>query len=156
MRTWISVIGGSECTPEEAALAEDVGRRLAEAGAGIVCGGGPGVMEAACRGAAGVGGFSIGLLPGDSAGAGNPWVTASLPTGMGEGRNALVVRAGKAVIAIGGGLGTLAEIALALRIGRPVVALRTWTATAPDGRPLRLIEATSSADAVAAALREAG
>lgn len=156
MKTWISVVGGSECTPEEDGLAEAVGRRLAEAGAGIVCGGGTGVMEAVCRGAAEAGGFSIGLLPGASADSGNPWLSASLPTGMGEGRNALVVRAGQAVIAIGGGLGTLAEIALALRMGKRVVALRTWTATAPDGRPLALILATSAAEAVGAALQEAG
>lgn len=156
MRVWISVVGGSTCTAEEAALAEDVGRSLAQAGAGIVCGGGEGVMEAACRGAASAGGLSIGLLPGASAEGANPWLSAALPTGMGEGRNALVVRAGRAVIAIGGGLGTLAEIALGLRIGRPVIALGTWTATAPDGRSLDLIQASTAEEAVRAALKEAG
>lgn len=152
---WFSVIGGSQATPEEDSLAEEVGRRLAEVDIGIVCGGGPGVMEAACRGAAAAGGMSIGLLPGPSADGGNRWLTASLPTGMGEARNALVVRAGRVVIAIGGGLGTLAEIALALRIGRPVVALRTWSATAPDGALLPVIPASSASEAVSIALREA-
>jgi uncharacterized protein (TIGR00725 family) len=152
---WFSVIGGSQASPQEVALAEEVGRRLAEADIGIVCGGGPGVMEAACRGAAGAGGMSIGLLPGASGAEGNRWLTASLPTGMGEGRNALVVRAGQIVIAIGGGFGTLAEIALALRMGKAVIALRTWTASAPDGAVLPVISATTASEAVAIALREA-
>lgn len=151
---WVSVIGASECTPEEADLAESVGQGLAEAGIGIICGGGAGVMKAACRGAAGAGGLSIGLLPGEDPGSGNAFLTAPVPTGMGEGRNALVVRAGRAVIAIGGGLGTLSEIALALRMGKPVVALKTWTASSPDGQLLAVLPATTGAEAVAAAVRE--
>jgi uncharacterized protein (TIGR00725 family) len=83
-------------------------------------------MEAACRGAAGAGGTTVGLLPGSERGDANPHVSVAVPTGLGEGRNALVVRAADAVIAVGGGYGTLSEIALALRAGTPVIGLDTW------------------------------
>jgi uncharacterized protein (TIGR00725 family) len=119
----IAVVGGSECTAQEAALAEDVGRRLAAAGAVVLCGGLTGVMEAVARGVHEGGGLSIGLLPGADPRAANRHIDVALTTGMGEMRNALIVRAARAVIAIGGGPGTLSEIALALRIGTPVVGL---------------------------------
>jgi uncharacterized protein (TIGR00725 family) len=106
--------------------AEVVGRELARAGAVVVCGGRGGVMAAACRGCAAGGGTSLGILPGGDRGDANPWVTIAVPTGLGEARNALVVRAADAVVAVGGGYGTLAEIALALRAGTPVVGLATW------------------------------
>src|SRR5208283_281209 len=99
--------------------AEEVGRRLAERGAVVVCGGLGGVMAAACRGAAGAGGLSVGLLPGESRQAANPWVAVTLPTGLGELRNGLVVRASGVLVALGGGYGTLSEIALALKTGCP-------------------------------------
>jgi uncharacterized protein (TIGR00725 family) len=92
----------------------------------LVCGGLGGVMEAACRGAKGSGGLTVGILPGADRAAANPFVDVAIPTGLGEARNALVVRAADAVIAIGGGYGTLSEIALALRAGKPVVGLGTW------------------------------
>lgn len=116
-------------------LAEAVGRRLAEAGAVVVCGGLGGVMAAACRGAASAGGTTVGLLPGDDRRVANPWVTVAVPTGLGELRNGLVVRAADAVVAVAGEHGTLSEIALALKLARPVVGLGTWRLVRPDGSP---------------------
>lgn len=92
----------------------------------LVCGGLEGVMEAACRGAKEAGGTTIGILPGTDRGAANPFVDVAVPTGLGEARNALVVRAADALVAVGGGYGTLSEIALALKAGKPVVGLGTW------------------------------
>lgn len=113
-------------SPDAVEWAETIGRGLAESGAVVVCGGLGGVMAAACRGAASAGGTTIGLLPGLDRAEANPWVGVAVPTGLGEGRNLLVVRAADAVVAVGGAYGTLAEIALALKIGTPVVGLRTW------------------------------
>src|SRR5258707_10963525 len=111
----IAVIGpGCDAADDELAQAEEAGAAIAEAGAGLVCGGLGGVMEAACRGARSRGGLTVGLLPGTDRDAANGWVVVALPTGLGEARNALVVRAADAVVAIGGGWGTLSEIALAL------------------------------------------
>jgi uncharacterized protein (TIGR00725 family) len=103
-----------------------VGRLVAERGAVLVCGGRGGAMEAACRGAKQAGGLTVGILPGSDRSDANPYVDVALPTGLGEARNALVVRAADAVIAIGGGYGTLSEIALALKAGKPVIGLDTW------------------------------
>jgi uncharacterized protein (TIGR00725 family) len=109
-----------------AATAESVGRGLAERGAVVVCGGLGGAMEAACRGAKAGGGTTVGLLPGLDRRDANPYVDVAVPTGLGEARNALVVRAADALIAVAGGYGTLSEIALALRSGKRVVGLGTW------------------------------
>lgn len=133
----MAVVGAGSCDVRDEELAEEVGRGLAEAGALVVTGGRGGVMAAACRGAASCGGATLGFLPGDSPGEANPWVSIAVPTGLGEGRNVLVVRAAAAVVAIGGEYGTLSEIALALKLGRPVVGLGTWElrrhgASAPD------------------------
>ena len=92
----------------------------------VVCGGLGGVMEAACRGAKAAGATTVGLLPGTDRSDANPHVDVAIATGLGEARNALVVRAADAVIAIGRGYGTLSEIALALRAGKRVVGLGTW------------------------------
>ena len=123
---YVAVIGPGEATAEQVGAAEQVGRRLAERGAVIVCGGLGGVMAAACRGAQMAQGTSVGLLPGRDRAAANEWVTVALPTGLGELRNGLIVRAAEAVIAIGGGYGTLSEIGLALRAQAPVIGLGTW------------------------------
>ena len=123
MKPLVAVIGGSACSPEEAEWAVEVGRRLAQGGAMLLCGGLGGVMEAAARGARDAGGLTIGILPGADAVDANPYIDVPLATGMGEMRNALIVRAAHAAIAIGGGWGTLSEIALAQRIGTPVVGL---------------------------------
>jgi uncharacterized protein (TIGR00725 family) len=102
----------------------------------VVCGGLGGVMEAVCRGAREAGGTTIGILPGADRAAANPFVGVAIPSGLGEARNALVVRAADAVIAVGGGYGTLSEIALALKAGKPVVGIGTWdidgVISAPD------------------------
>jgi uncharacterized protein (TIGR00725 family) len=124
--TYVAVVGAGEATGEQAWLAEEVGAALAEAGAVVVTGGLGGVMEAASRGAKSRRGRTLGLLPGEDRGAANGWVDIAVPTGMGEMRNALVVRTADAVIAIGGGAGTLSEIALALKAGKLVVGLGTW------------------------------
>ena len=122
----MAVVGPGEASPDELHAAEEVGAGLAAAGAVVVTGGLGGVMEAACRGARARRGRTLGILPGDDRDAANGWVEIAVPTGMGELRNGLVVRAADAVVAIGGGHGTLSEIALALKLGRPVVGLGTW------------------------------
>jgi uncharacterized protein (TIGR00725 family) len=122
----VAVVGPGRAGAAETELAEAVGRGLAERGAVLVCGGLGGVMEAACRGAAQAGGETVGILPGLDRGQANPHVLVAVPTGMGEARNALVVRAADALIAIGGEWGTLSEIALAMKTGKPVVGLGTW------------------------------
>jgi hypothetical protein len=123
----IAVIGNSSCSPEEAKLAETVGELLAGQGATVVCGGLTGVMEAVCRGARSKGGLTIGILPGEDPGLANPWVSVPIITGIGEARNVVVVKSAQAVIAIGGGYGTLTEIAYALKSGIPVIGLNTWS-----------------------------
>jgi len=148
----VAVIGGASCSQEEARHAEEIGRRVALAGAVLLCGGTTGVMEAACRGAQLAGGTTVGILPGKMIESGNPWLSVRLPTGMGNGRNWLVAAGAHAVIAIGGGLGTLSEIALALKAGKPVVGLGTWDAVGPDGAHLPVLQAQSAAEAAEAAL----
>lgn len=122
----VAVIGASQATAELEGLAEAVGHRLAAAGAIVITGGGPGVMAAASRGADAAGGVVVGILPGTDRRHANPWVAISLPTGIGDLRNGLVVRAADAVVAIGGAYGTLSEIGLALAAGIDVVGLETW------------------------------
>ena len=122
----ISVIGGSEAGPETLALAEQVGWELANRGATVVCGGLSGVMEAVCRGAKSAGGTTVGILPGHSPSDANPYVDIPVCTGMGYARNVIVVKSGRAVIAIDGSYGTLSEIAHALGEDIPVVGLNTW------------------------------
>jgi uncharacterized protein (TIGR00725 family) len=123
---YVAVCGPGIASEEESSSAREIGRLLAEGGAVVLCGGRGGVMDAAARGAREGGGLSVGLLPDeDRAGAGRH-LTVSLPTGLGETRNALVARSADALIAVGGEFGTLSEIAFALKLGRPVVGLRTW------------------------------
>ena len=129
MSVYIGVAGASQPDASVIPMAETLGRYLAEAGAIVVCGGGLGVMTAVCRGAQAAGGQTVGLLPGGDRAAGNPYLTVALPTALGEGRNLLLVRASDALVAVGGGFGTLSEIALALRAGVPVVGLATWGLT---------------------------
>ncbi|HEX6652472.1 MAG TPA: TIGR00725 family protein [Thermoleophilaceae bacterium] len=122
----MAVAGPGEATPEECEVAEAVGRELGARGVVVVCGGLGGVMEAACRGAKETGAMTVGILPGADRSAANPFVDAAVATGLGEARNALVVRAADAVVAIGGAYGTLSEIALALKAGKRVVGIGTW------------------------------
>jgi uncharacterized protein (TIGR00725 family) len=123
---YVAVVGPGEASPAELEAAEAVGRGLAERGAVVVCGGLGGAMEAACRGARETGGTTVGILPGLDRRDANPFVDIALPTGLGEARNALVVRAADALVAVGGAYGTLSEIALALKTGKPVVGLGSW------------------------------
>jgi uncharacterized protein (TIGR00725 family) len=146
------VVGPGEPSSEEAARAEEVGRLLGEAGAVVVCGGLGGAMEAVCRGARSAGGLTLGILPGRDRREANEHVEVAVPTGMGEMRNALVVRSADAVIAVGGAYGTLSEIALALRAGKPVVGLGTWELVR-DGHPDEgIVRADSPRQAVETAL----
>jgi uncharacterized protein (TIGR00725 family) len=122
----VAVVGPGEASAEEVAAAEAVGRELARRGALLVCGGLGGVMEAACAGAREAGGATLGILPGANRRAANPYVDVVVATGLGEARNALVVRAADALIAVGGAYGTLSEIAFALKAGKPVLGLASW------------------------------
>jgi uncharacterized protein (TIGR00725 family) len=157
-RRQVAVIGagGAAEGSETWLLAEEVGRRLAEAGITVVCGGGHGVMAAVSRGAAAAGGEVIGVLPGLDPAGGNPDLTHAVATGIGHARNLAVVGSGEVVIAIGGEWGTLSEIGHARSIGRTVVALRSWSLTGRDrmeGAP-GVIPAETAEEAVAAALAE--
>ena len=151
----VSVIGAGVAEGEIAATARTVGRLLAEAQVTVVTGGLGGVMEEASRGAREAGGTTIGLLPGNDRSSANSWVTYPISTGLGDSRNALVAVAGAGVIAVGGSVGTLSELALALRRGLPVVSLHSWQL---DRQRLPadsiLIEAQDATEAVARLLEE--
>ena len=159
-RRQVAVIGSGGCGEDSEAwqLAEEVGRRLAEAGVTVVCGGRGGVMEAAARGAAGAGGEVIGVLPWVDGEDANPYCTHIVATGIGHARNLAVVASGEAAIAVGGEWGTLSEIALARNLGRTVVALRSWTVSGREqmeGGP-GIVAVETAEGAVAAALDAIG
>ena len=148
----MAVVGDGRCSAEVAALAEAVGRELAQRGAILVCGGLGGVMEAACRGAKGAGGLTIGILPGSLRHDANRYVDVPIVTGLGQARNVLVVQSAQAVIAVHGEYGTLSEIAHALKLGIPVVGLHTWS-LAQEGQERRaIIRAQTPQEAVEKAL----
>ena len=128
MTSYVAVCGAgmAGARPGDLHAAEEVGQRVAEAGGIVVSGGLGGVMEAACRGARSAGGITVGLLPSADRGDANPFVSVAIPTGIGDLRNGLVVRAADVVIAIGGEWGTLSEIALAMKTDTPVVGIDTW------------------------------
>jgi len=142
--TYVSVAGAGRPDAELDALAADVGRLLAERGAVVVTGGLCGVMEAAARAAHAAGGQVLGILPGDRREEANPYCTLVVATGAGQARNLAVAATGDVMIAIGPGWGTLSEVALARKLGRPVVTLR--------GRPLDGVTAAVNAEQ---AVREA-
>lgn len=122
----IAVIGGSRCSPDDYSLAVTVGKLLAEQGVAVICGGMSGVMEAACKGASEAGGLTIGILPGSDPDEANDFVQIPIATGMGIGRNIIIVRSADACIAVNGKYGTLSEIAYALQLQKPVVTLNSW------------------------------
>lgn len=144
----IGVVGAGEAPDELALLAEAVGRHIAVAGAVLVNGGGGGVMEASARGAARAGGLTVGLLQGDEPDGANRWTALPLATGMGQGRNLLVVRASDALVVVGGGWGTLSEIALAGKVRRPLVIL-----VPPEAGSLGLPVRSDPEEAVREAIR---
>jgi hypothetical protein len=148
----IAVIGAGTAEKEVALLAEDVGRLLAKRNAVLICGGLGGVMEAAARGARSAGGATIGILPGESRAEANPWIEYGVATGIGHARNLAVAASGDAVIAVGGGWGTASEIALARKLGRPVVVLGVGPGIKGEG----IVHAESAGEAVELALSLAG
>ncbi|MDQ3952520.1 MAG: TIGR00725 family protein [Actinomycetota bacterium] len=153
MPPYVAVVGAGIADAALADVAEEVGRGLAENGAVVLCGGLTGVMEAVCRGCRAADGTSVGILPGDDRAAANEFVDIALATGMGEMRNALIVRAADVVVALGGEYGTLSEIAFALKIGRPVVGYDTWEPSKRGTAADAVVRVDSAAEAVAAALR---
>ena len=150
-KKFIAVIGGSDCSPEETRLAEEVGHELARQGAILICGGLGGVMAAACKGASAEDGITIGILPGDNRHAANPYVQIPIVTGIGYARNVAVVKSAQAVIAIGGSYGTLSEIAHALQSGIPVISLNTWALSRNGQTDNSIFLAQDPADAVSKA-----
>jgi uncharacterized protein (TIGR00725 family) len=124
--SYIAVVGPGDATATDLSAAAAVGGEVARAGVVLVCGGLGGVMEAACRGAREAGGTTVGILPGDDRAAANAFVDVAIATGLGEARNAVVVRSADALVAVGRGYGTLSEIALALRAGKHVVGVGSW------------------------------
>ena len=148
----IAVIGGGNCTPDDALLAEEVGKELARRKAVLVCGGLGGVMEAACRGAVNASGLTVGILPGDDPTLANPYVRIPVATGLGQARNLAVVKSSHAVIAINGEYGTLSEIAFALSNKIPVIGLRTWQLSRNGEQDRSIIQAENALDAVEKAI----
>jgi len=148
----VAVIGGGQCSKEEAKLAEEVGRKLAREGAILICGGLGGVMEAACKGAQEEGGITVGILPGEIREQANPHVQIPIVTGMGYARNITVVKSAQAVIAVGGSYGTLSEIGHALQSDIPVIGLNTWSLVKNGNEDKAIITASSPAEAVSKAL----
>jgi len=150
---FVAVIGSAVCDEGVAALAREVGREIARRGAVLVCGGRGGVMEAACQGAKSAGGMTVGILPGFDRREANRYVEVPIVTGLGEARNAIVVRTADAVVAVSGGFGTLSEIGLACKMGRPVVGLGTWELRRQGQAVEAVVEAGSPVEAVELALR---
>ncbi len=126
MKKIIGVIGAGRAGKDILLIAEEVGRLIAKSGAILVTGGLSGVMEAASKGAYMEGGITVGILPGIRKEDANPYVLIPISTGMGEARNAIIARACDSLIAIGGEYGTLSEIALALKMGKKVIGIRSW------------------------------
>ena len=146
MKRCVAVIGPGDASAAELAIAEEVGARLVDLGATVVTGGLGGVMEAASRGAKSRRGLTIGLLPGLDRSEANGWVDVAIATGLGEIRNALIVRTSDALVAVGGGVGTLSEIGFALKLGRPVIGVGTFEV---EG----VVQVSSAAEAAELALR---
>lgn len=131
----IGVIGAGSCDSAVYEQARMVGQGIAAMGAVLVCGGLGGVMEAACRGAREAGGQTVGILPGPDRANANPYVTIPIVTDMGHARNILIVRSSDVLVAVSGGYGTLSEISIALKLGKPLIGLSTW----PDMEGVRYV-----------------
>ena len=155
MKTYVAVVGASVADEDLSNTARDVGRLLGEAGAVLLTGGFGGVMEASCRGAKESGGITVAILPSEKKSDANEYVDIAIPTGMGEMRNALIVRAADALIAVGGEFGTLSEIAFALRTDKPVVGLGTWELVKSGEAVKAFPTTTSPSEAVELALQAA-
>ena len=155
-KKFIAVIGGGQCSPREAELAEATGRELARRGAILICGGLGGVMEAACKGASSEGGITIGILPGDNRQQANPYVQIPIVTNIGYARNIIVVKSAQAVIAIDGSYGTLSEIGHALQYNIPVIGLNTWSLSRNRQLDNSIIQAKDPPEAVDKAFNSIG
>ena len=123
---YIGVIGAGTCTASTYSVSRDLGFEIGKRGWTLVCGGLKGVMEGAARGCSEAGGITLGILPGLDKRSANPYITFPIPTGLGDGRNLLVVRSSDILVAVAGGYGTLSEMALALKVDKPVIGLKTW------------------------------
>jgi hypothetical protein len=149
----VGVIGSSVADPDIIRIAEEVGAEIARRGAAVVCGGLTGVMEAVCRGARREGGLTIGIIPSDDKTDANQYIQIPIVTGMGMGRNVMLVKTADVVIAVGGEYGTLSEIAHALKLGKTVIGLRTWKLEMAHTKPIpNLIEVETAKEAVDLAL----
>ena len=126
MNKLIAVIGAGDCSKEIYNQAMEVGKLLAESGYAIICGGLGGVMEGVCKGAKSSNGITVGVIPGDNPDTANQFVDIPIATGMGIGRNIIIIRSALAAIAINGKYGTLSEVSYALQLGKPVIGLNTW------------------------------
>ncbi len=145
---YIAVIGAGKCGKELYELAYEVGREIAKRKAILICGGLGGVMDASAKGAKEAGGITVGILPGDNRIGVSKYLDVSLPTGIGEARNVLVVKAADVVIAIGGEYGTLSEISHALKMNKPVIGLKTWDIGKDEFGIPRIIKADDPISAV--------
>jgi uncharacterized protein (TIGR00725 family) len=145
----IAVAGAAQPSDSEAAAAFETGQLLARRGAIVTCGGLGGVMDEVARGVAQAGGTSVGLLPGRDYSDASSWLTIPITTGLGEARNVVLALACRGMIAIGGGFGTLSEMAFALRLRKPLAVLHSWTFSHPSMPPTELLyNAQSPSDAV--------
>ena len=151
----IGVIGASSPTKKIENLAKEVGCLLAANGAVVICGGLSGVMEAVCRGAKSKGGTTIGVLPGSNPDEANKWIDHVICTGMGEARNLVIIKSSDAVIAVGGGYGTLSEIGFALKLNKPIIGLQTWGLENPNMDNLDLKVVDDPKDAVSMSINMA-
>ncbi len=152
----VGVIGERDASPENILRAYTVGHLLAERGFALVCGGLGGVMEAACHGACDAGGLTLGILPGIDAAEANPYVQIAIVTGLNEARNLLIVRSALVLIAIGGEYGTLSEMAFALKMNKPVIALHSWQPERPGISHPTLHTAQTPEEAIELLLRLLG
>lgn len=144
----ISVIGSAGCSRQEYETALEVGREVARHEAVLVCGGLGGVMEAAAKGAKEIGGLTVGILPGKDKNSAGAFIDIGVVTGLGEARNLLVALSADAVIAVGGGLGTLSELAFAMKSRRPVVGIGTWRLDKDYCGKVNIANASSPKEAV--------
>ena len=149
----IGVIGASNPTKKIEKLAEEVGYHIAANGVVVICGGLGGVMEAVCRGAKSNKGRTIGVLPGSDPGDANMWVDNVICTGMGEARNLIIIKSSDAVIAVGGGYGTLSEMGFALKLNKPIIGLHTWGLENPNMDSLALKTSHDPKEAVSDAIK---
>lgn len=153
---YIAVIGSGQCGDDICKTAYRVGKAIAESGAILICGGLGGVMDAAAEGAKSAGGMTVGILPDHNRIGASKFLDVAIPSGIGEMRNALVVRSADALVAVSGEYGTLAEIGFALKTGKPVVGLDTWQLATSAGKNTEIIVADDPEKAVELAIEAIG